>query len=163
MELLNIYDNNKQKTQKTIKRGTKPKENEHILLTIIIIKNKENKYLIQKTSKEKGNTHAFTGGHVTHNETSKTAIIREIKEELGIDIPPKQIKYITDINLGIPFMDIYYLEDNINTKDLTLQKEELTNIKWLTQEEIENLIKKDNFRESHKKAFKKFLKEINKI
>ena len=51
MEYLDVYDENKKKTGKIIVRGEKPKENEHILLSIIFIKNSEGKYLIQKTSK----------------------------------------------------------------------------------------------------------------
>ena len=159
MEFLSIYDNNKQKTPKKIQRGVKPKENEHILITIIIIENNDNKYLVQKTSKEKGNNYAFTGGHVTYNETSENAIIREVKEELGIDISKKRIKYVADIELGIPFMDIYYLKDDIKLKDLTLQEEEVESLNYLTKEEIEALIRNNKFRKSHEKAFNKYQKE----
>lgn len=159
MEFLSIYDNNKQKTPKKIQRGVKPKENEHILITIIIIENNDNKYLVQKTSKEKGNNYAFTGGHVTYNETSEDAIIREVKEELGIDISKERIKYVTDIELGIPFMDIYYLKDDIKLKDLTLQEEEVESLNYLTKEEIEALIRNNKFRKSHEKAFNKYQKE----
>lgn len=159
MEFLSIYDNNKQKTPKKIQRGVKPKENEHILITIIIIENNDNKYLVQKTSKEKGNDYAFTGGHVTYNETSENAIIREVKEELGIDIPKERIKYVTDIEFGIPFMDIYYLKDDIKLKDLTLQEEEVESLNYLTKEEIEALIRNNKFRKSHEKAFNKYQKE----
>ncbi len=159
MEFLSIYDNNKKKTPKKIQRGMKPEENEHILVAIIIIENNDNKYLVQKTSKEKGNDYAFTGGHVTYNETSKGAIVREVKEELGIDIPKERIKYVTDIELGIPFMDIYYLKDDIKLKDLTLQEEEVESVNYLTKEEIEALIKNDKFKKSHVKAFNKYQKE----
>ena len=159
MEFLSIYDNNKQKTPKKIQRGVKPKENEHILITIIIIENNDNKYLVQKTSKEKGNDYAFTGGHVTYNETSENAIIREVKEELGIDISKERIKYVADIELGIPFMDIYYLKDDIKLKDLTLQEEEVESLNYLTKEEIEALIRNNKFRKSHEKAFNKYQKE----
>mgnify|MGYP004490618687 FL=1 len=159
MEFLSIYDNNKQKTPKKIQRGVKPKENEHILITIIIIENNDNKYLVQKTSKEKGNDYAFTGGHVTYNETSEDAIIREVKEELGIDISKERIKYVADIELGIPFMDIYYLKDDIKLKDIMLQEEEVESLNYLTKEEIEALIRNNKFRKSHEKAFNKYQKE----
>ena len=159
MEFLSIYDNNKQKTPKKIQRGVKPKENEHILITIIIIENNDNKYLVQKTSKEKGNDYAFTGGHVTYNETSEDAIIREVKEELGIDISKERIKYVADIELGIPFMDIYSLKDDIKLKDIMLQEEEVESLNYLTKEEIEALIRNNKFRKSHEKAFNKYQKE----
>ena len=53
MEYLNVYDNNKNKLDKKIVRGDKLSKDEHILVAVIFIKNKDNKYLIQKTSLEK--------------------------------------------------------------------------------------------------------------
>ena len=53
MEYLNVYDNNKNKLNKKIVRGDKLSKDEHILVAVIFIKNKDNKYLIQKTSLEK--------------------------------------------------------------------------------------------------------------
>ena len=53
MEYLNVYDNNKNKLDKKIVRGDKLSNDEHILVAVIFIKNKDNKYLIQKTSLEK--------------------------------------------------------------------------------------------------------------
>lgn len=50
MEYLSIYNDKKEKLPKVIERGTKLEENEHILITTIIIKNKQNEYLIQKSS-----------------------------------------------------------------------------------------------------------------
>ena len=50
MEYLSVYNDKKEKLPKVIERGTKLEENEHILITTIIIKNKQNEYLIQKSS-----------------------------------------------------------------------------------------------------------------
>ena len=54
------------------------------------------KYLIQKTSKEKGGHYSSTGGHVGSNEDSKTTILRELKEELGLIVNRDEIKYIIE-------------------------------------------------------------------
>jgi len=160
MEYLSVYNDKKEKLPKVIERGTKLEENEHILITTIIIKNKQNKYLIQKTSKEKGSSYALTGGHVAYNETSKETIIRETKEEIGLDISKDNIAYITDIYLKTPIMDIYYLEKDIDLNSLTLQKEEVESIMFLKEEEIKELIKKGKFKKSHAQAFNKFLSKI---
>ena len=156
MEYLDIYDENKKKTGKIIVRGVKPEENEHILLSIIFIKNSEGKYLIQKTSKEKGGHYSSTGGHVGSNEDSKTTILRELKEELGLTVNSDEIKYIGDILLGIPIADVYYLEKDINLKDLKLQKEEVSEVSYMTKDEILNLIDNENFTKSHGKILKKY-------
>lgn len=156
MEFLKVLDGNKNKLSKKIERGKKLNEGEHILLAIIIIENNDNKYLIQKTSNQKESCYAFTGGHILYNETSKEGIIRETKEEIGITI--NNLIYITDIKLGIPFMDIYYLKKDIKKSKLKLQKEEVESIEFLSKEEILSLIKKGKLRQSHSKAFNKFLK-----
>ena len=89
MELLDIYDDNGNKTGRIIERGDKSvklSKNEHIAISVIFIENDNGEFLIQKTSKEKGNIYSSTGGHVDSGETPITAIKREVKEELGIDI-----------------------------------------------------------------------------
>ena len=95
MEILDIYDDNGNLTGKTIKRGDKSVKlnmHEHIALSVIFIENSEGKYLIQKTSQEKGGEFSSTGGHVDSGETPYGAIKREVKEELGIDISNDEIK-----------------------------------------------------------------------
>ena len=42
MEYLNVYDNNKNKLDKKIVRGDKLSNDEHILVAVIFIKNKDN-------------------------------------------------------------------------------------------------------------------------
>ncbi len=66
MELLDLYDDFGNKLNKTIVRGKVPNDGENIMLSVAYIKNKEGKYLIQKSSKEKGGFYTSTGGHVTH-------------------------------------------------------------------------------------------------
>ena len=78
MELLDLYDDNGNKLNETIERGQKFKHG-RIMLSIVFIKNNENKFLIQKTSKEKGSHYSTTGGHVIHNETPIESIIRELQ------------------------------------------------------------------------------------
>ena len=56
MELLDIYDDNGNKTGRIIERGDKSvklSKNEHIAISVIFIENDNGEFLIQKTSKEK--------------------------------------------------------------------------------------------------------------
>ena len=91
MELLDLYDDNGKKIGKTIKRGEKFDEG-NIMLSVIFIRNSNNMFLIQKASKDRKNKYTSTGGHVIHNENGLTTIIREVKEELGLDIKKEEIK-----------------------------------------------------------------------
>ena len=46
MEYLNVYDNNKNKLDKKMGSGDKLSNDEHILVAVIFIKNKDSNYLI---------------------------------------------------------------------------------------------------------------------
>lgn len=157
MEYLDIYNEKKEKLNKKIKRGDKLLDNEHILVAVIFIENSEGKYLIQKTSKEKGEKYATTGGHVLSGETPKTAIIRETKEELGLDVSNENIIYIGDLLFGIPFGEIYYLKKDLNIAKLKLQQEEVEQVEYLTKAEILKLIETEKMVKSHGLMFKKML------
>lgn len=163
MEFLSIYDNGKNKTDRKIIRGENLNIGDHILIAIVFIKNKEGKYLIQKTSYEKGGLYSSTGGHVLYNETSKDAIIREIKEELGIEVKNKELEYVGDILLGIPFADIYYLEKDIDINKLLLQKEEVDSVSYMTEDEIYNLILKDQMLKSHGLIFMNYFMKVDNV
>lgn len=157
MEYLDIYNEKKEKLNKKIKRGDKLLDNEHILVAVIFIENSEGKYLIQKTSKEKGEKYATTGGHVLSGETPKTAIIRETKEELGLDVSNENIIYIGDLLFGILFGEIYYLKKDLDIAKLKLQQEEVEQVEYLTKAEILKLIETEKMVKSHGLMFKKML------
>lgn len=152
-----IYNEKKEKLNKKIKRGDKLLDNEHILVAVIFIENSEGKYLIQKTSKEKGEKYATTGGHVLSGEIPKTAIIRETKEELGLDVSNENIIYIGDLLFGIPFGEIYYLKKDLDIAKLKLQQEEVEQVEYLTKTEILKLIETEKMVKSHGLMFKKML------
>lgn len=92
-ELWDIYDKNKKKTGRTAERGVyQLKEGEyHIVVTGIII-NSKNEILISKRAENKkfGGMWECNGGSILTGETSLEGIIRELKEELGIEFSKKR-------------------------------------------------------------------------
>ena len=159
MEILDLYDDLGNKLSKTIVRGEKNYEG-NIMLSVAFIKNKDNKYLIQKTSKEKGSKYSSTGGHVTHNENGLTTIIREIEEELGLKITKNDIKYIDTFKYPTKklLFNVYLLEvDNLDINNIKLQKEEVESISFLSKEEINSIISEGNFLESHAYIFNNYI------
>lgn len=161
MELLDLYDDKGRTIGKTIKRGENFNEG-NIMLSIIFIRNNDNMFLIQKASKDRKNKYTSTGGHVIHNEDGLTTIIREVKEELGLDISKEKIKKLDLIkHPSRPcLINVYLLEKDIDINTLTLQNEEVEEVKWMSNQEILTLINKDLFLESHGYLFKKYF--INK-
>ena len=72
------------------------------------------------------------GVHVDSNEFGRQALIREAKEELGIDIQDDEIKYLissTSINKKKNIIDKHYNECYLITK-------EISEVKYFTKKEI---------------------------
>ena len=104
--------------------------------------------LLQKRSKEKklwpDLWDVTTGGHVNSGEFGRQALIRETKEELGIDIEDNEIKYLlgsSSVNekgdiINKHFNECYIITKNIDISKIKLQKEEVSEIKYFSKEEI---------------------------
>ena len=161
MEKRDLYDINKKLTGETIYKNEKIPANRYILVVLVFIQNSQGKFLIQKRSKQKDGKYASTGGHPKTGETSIDGMITEIKEELGLTVKPEELELIFSgqENAKQVFFDIYYMRKDFNISDLKLQKEEVDFVEWLSFKEVETLIKKDLFLESHAEELYR-LKEI---
>ena len=161
MEKRDLYDINKKLTGETIYKNEKIPANRYILVVLVFIQNSQGKFLIQKRSKQKDGKYASTGGHPKTGEASIDGMITEIKEELGLTVKPEELELIFSgqENVKQVFFDIYYMRKDFNISDLKLQKEEVDFVEWLSFKEIETLIKKDLFLESHAEELYR-LKEI---
>ncbi len=164
MELLDVYNEEGKKTGKVVKRGS-PKEayeeGEHIAVAIIFIENSKHEFLIQKTSKEKGGEYSSTGGHVNHKEEPIQTIIREVKEEIGIDISNDNVIDLGYLLFDFPLRFVFYLKKDIDLEKVKCQKEEVESVSYKTEKEIKELIKKGFMHKAHAKVFEYILKKIN--
>ena len=161
MEKRDLYDINRNFTGKTIFKGEAIPENNYIIVVVIFIQNSEGKFLIQKRSKNKNGKYASTGGHPKAGESSIQGIITEVKEEIGLDIEEKDLKlYFTGrSDEERVFWDDYYIKMDIqNIQNLTLQKEEVESVQWLSIDEIKKLMSEDDFFQNDYEEFENLLK-----
>lgn len=159
MEYLGIYDKSGQYTGRKIERGDKNmKADEYIKLTVIWVKAND-KFLIQKASREKGSDYCVTGGHVTDGNNSFQQALLEFKEEMGFSLNPQKLRPLGSIFLSYGIFDVYMYEDDdmINAK-FNYKTIEVEDSLWLTKKEIEKLIKKCSLRKSSEKQYNTFIK-----
>lgn len=163
MEYLDLYDENQNLIGEKVLRSKdmKPQDGKYIKIVIVFIQNSEGEFLIQKTSKEKGNEWATTGGLVSSGYTSDETIIKEIEEELGLLIEFKELKHIGTEKRGQAFQDTYYLKRDININQLKIQEKEVEFVKWLSIAEIKKLINNNEFRNGNIKPFEELLEILN--
>ena len=161
MELRDLYDENKKLTGEKIYKGQDVPKGCYYITVVVFIQNSKNEFLLQKRVKKKDGKWATTGGHPVSGETSRQGIITEIKEELGIDILEKNIKLFKTIKTEDDFVDIYYLNEDIDINKVRIQKEEVSAVKWATINDIEKMIEEGDFSESHRDFFEDCIKYLN--
>lgn len=150
MEIWDILDENGNLTGKTMKKGDKIVWNKGIYHqgADVWIINKEKKILIQKRAEQKKlepNVWAMTGGSVIKGETPLEALKRETFEELGIDLNIEKAIKIHHYRTGNVWLDEYIVEQEIDLNEIIIQKEEVSEVKFATFEEIEKLYKENMF------------------
>lgn len=124
--------------------------------------NSENKILIQKRSENKRlepNVWAMTGGSVIVGENSLETIVREAKEELDITIDSNKLKLITKFKTGNVWIDTYILKNDYDISKMNFQKEEVSDAKWATWNEIDELVKEGKFIKHRWEFVNKLLKD----
>lgn len=164
MEKWEVLDENGIPTGEIVDRTDKKVNKEgfyHLGVDIWII-NSDNKFLIQKRShlkKKEPNVWAMTGGSAMYNETSLEALVRETKEELDIDIFTNLVKKVTRFKTGSVWIDTYVLKYDYDILKMKLQEEEVSEVKWATLEEIDELHQNGEFIKNRLEFVRKFLKD----
>ena len=110
------------------------------------------KIILQKRKSNKA-TYAgvwsITGGHVLSGETNEDAIIREIKEELNIEIKKDEINFVTkyrskkvkDDIINNKFFSIYNIKISMEQLNkIKIQEDELEKVQLFSINEIEKII-----------------------
>ena len=139
-ELRDLYDKNGNKTNKTYHKGEKIPDGYYPMVVMVVIRNSDGKFLMQKRAKSKGGDWGVTGGHPKSGETPIEGIITEVKEELGLDFSnEKFIEYDSGCD-GKDCYKMYFINKDVELKDISIQKEELSEVRWFTMDELKNMV-----------------------
>lgn len=146
MEFLELFDKDENIIGKKIVRGNIPDKDEYIMIVYIFIMNSEGKLLLEQNAVSL--SWVVPGGHVNHGKPIKN-IVRECKEELGIDINPSKLKYVDTIRKEYRLFKIFFLKEDIDINSVITQKEEVKCAKYFSLEEISDMIENGRFRENN--------------
>lgn len=149
MELFDIYDFDRNKTGETMERGTPVPKGFYRMVVHVCIFNSDGKMLIQRRQPFKrswsGMWDLTVGGSSVVGDTSLTAAIRETSEEVGVQLAPDELKRVLTIQTECIFDDVYIVKKDLDETALTLQYEEVEQVKWADIAEIKSIIKKGSF------------------
>lgn len=144
-EYWDVYDDRLKKTNKIICYGQENEllKGEYYLHFHVLLMNQDGNCLVTQrawNSRHYPGEWELVGGHVISNETVEAAIIREIQEEIGIDISTA-----TQIYLGKEINDkridlIYAIKSNFSWNDLEIEKAEIEKIKLVRASEMLDIV-----------------------
>lgn len=82
----------------------------------------------------KGGLWCFPGGHVERNETSRMAILREMHEELGVDVQPlRKLGAVRVLDSGY-ILAVWHVD--LRSGELRPNPAEIMDITWCTANQI---------------------------
>ena len=146
MELWDIYDSNKQRTGRTMKRNDWClKDGEYHLTVLGVVVRPDGKFLITQRVMTKAWAPGWwevSGGAAQAGEDSQDAVKREILEETGLDVTGCEGGYLFTYHRENPgkgdnyFVDVYRFVKDFDEKEVKPQEEETLGFQLATAQEI---------------------------
>ena len=165
MELWDIYDEQKRPTGRVMKKNDWHMKPDEFHLTVLgVIRRPDHTFLITQRVMTKAWAPGWwevSGGAAQAGEESEEAVLREVKEETGLDVSNAEGGFLFTYHRENPgegdnyFVDVYRYVMDVNESDIHLQEEETDGFRFATAEEIKELADKGIFLhyDSIKQAF----------
>lgn len=166
MEIIDLYNNKKQRFNKTMAREAgEPMEGEYKLSVHTWILNSRGELLIQKRRNDlerNPGKWAFTGGAVDTGENSIEGAIREVQEELNITVEEEKIELLLTFKREHGFVDVFLVKKDFDIEDVKVQEEEVEKVKWVSLKELNSMLENDEFVKSVKLYYELFIRLLEK-
>ncbi len=147
MELWDLYTENRTPTGKTHVRGEKVPAGYYHLVVHVWIQNVKGEYLISQRSASRPTCPLMwecVGGSVITGENSLEGAIREVKEEVGIDLDPSNGNLVRSYLRTDDLLDVWRFSYDGDVSLENATTDEVAQVKWMTPAQVRELL------ESHK-------------
>ena len=160
MELVDLYDENRSPLGRTAERYGKKGPGEYRVVVHVCVFDGDGRMLIQQRSPKKhiwpGRWDVAAAGGVDAGETSRQAAEREFREELGFPLDLHGLRPAVTVHFEAGFDDFFIVEREIELDTLTLQQEEVVQVRWVTLEQVLDMVDDGSFI-PYPKSFLQFL------
>lgn len=154
-EYFDILDENGNKTGKTKLRKEVHRDGDWHKAVHIWIMNEKGEILLQRRCATKDSNPNMIdiscAGHLSAGDDSLSGAVRELKEELNLDINPEELEFITTLKVNFKytptfinneFEDLYILRTNKKLEDMTYQKSEVSEIFFVPYKKFKEMVEK---------------------
>ena len=144
MELNDIYDIDRNLTGRTHRRGTPWRRGEYGLVVCVWVYDGKGKLLLTRRAPEKSfaGTWENSGGAAQAGETSRQAIVRELREETGIVAGAEEFTLLETTRDKNAHYDFYCLKRDVPIEKVVLQPGETDDARWVTFAQVHEMIRK---------------------
>lgn len=153
MEYFDILDENGNKTGITKLRNEVHRDGDwHKAVHIWIINNKKEILLQRRCATKDSNPNMLDiscAGHLTTGDNSLDGAIRELKEELNLDVNKEDLEFIktikrsskySEIFINNEFDDVYILRTNKTIEDMKYQEDEISEIFYVSYDKFKEMV-----------------------
>lgn len=141
MELVDLYDENRVPLDRTAERYGPKGPGEYRTVVHVCVFSRDGRFLIQRRTDSKhvwpGRWDLSVGGGVDAGETSRQAAEREFREELGYPLDLGTLRPSVTVNFDGGFDDFFLTVLDLDLDALTLQPEEVAEVRYVTLAEAE--------------------------
>lgn len=152
-EFFDILDEDGNKTGRTKLRNEVHRDGDWHKAVHIWILNENGDVLLQRRCATKDSNPNMldisSAGHLSAGDESLTGAIRELKEELDLDVKPNELQFIktlkrsskyTSIFINNEFDDLYILRTDKKIEDLKYQEEEISEIFFVPYKKFKEMV-----------------------
>ena len=175
-ELIDVLNEKGEKTGKVVTRKEVHEKGLWHKVIVVAILDGNGCLLMQQRSESvetsRGKWDVSAAGHVSSGQTSKQAALREVSEEIGLNLEEDELKYILTYTknakkspnyIDNQFLDCYIVKksEEIDIKKIKVQESEVKQVKICTRKEVEEKIQNNEVikRDELYKELMKYLKD----
>ena len=147
-EICDVVDEFGKPTGKVVTRGTKLGTGDYYLVVHVWISDEDNHYLIQQRAFHLASSPgvwATTVGYVIANEESIDGAIREVKEELNVELLRTHLKRVDRHVLDNRVEDVWVAELPRESIATPIPGEDVAKYRWVSRNELEHMVNQGMF------------------
>lgn len=141
-ELWDVLDADANPVGRTHERGKTMPEGDYHLIAVVWLESKDGRFLISKRTDNKwlGGRWESTCGSLLCGEDSLAGALREVREELGIELDPESGRKLWRYRRTDDFVDVWHFPCDVDLSEIRFQDGETCDARYATPAEIEQML-----------------------